>query len=615
MNKAFFTERLIARSGHVALAHHHLESCRLRSAFYHSGWRLLHLSFACFTTISIAQLNLDAHSSMANEVEYGVTSPFSKEPPSQHDLKLNDALMQEFKAQNNFAPQSETDKREAILKKLEALLQRMVQVLGKKKGLPAGILEGAGGRVFTYGSYRLGVYGPGTDVDTLMVAPKHVSRDDFFELMPDILRNAFTPDEIGQLVPVPGISTPIIKLTVQGVDIDLIFSNLQLSAIPKDLNLADDNLLRGLTDIDRRCVNGSRVTQRILEVVPQTKTFRLALRAVKLWAQKRAIYGNIVGYPGGVAWAILVARVCQLYPNAAAPVLIMKFFFVVKQWKWPQPVLLQRKVPSSLQLREWDPSTYRGDKHHLMPILTPAYPTMNTAHTVGPSTKMVLMQELDRGHGIITDIYHGKRPWKDLFQRHTFFTESYKHYICVITASKTKEAQDAWSGLTNSKIKWLIRDIEQSDANSVELVQPYNKGFERVHDCNGPEEIEKTLDGSMDHQVMDTKTTEQANNAKVQGAAQTDTDGGEVPAMDGDTKPDGRGPTRVWSTTYYLGIGLRKSESHVGRQEAPGTDRYLQAQPIWTSQYRSRITTAIARHGITTIRTSIPYASSTSGST
>lgn len=46
----------------------------------------------------------------------------------------------------------------------------------------------------------------------------------------------------------------------------------------------------------------------------------------------RGVYSNALGYLGGVSWAMLVARTCQLYPNAAASTIVLKFFFVFQRW-------------------------------------------------------------------------------------------------------------------------------------------------------------------------------------------------------------------------------------------------------------------------------------------
>jgi poly(A) polymerase len=498
----------------------------------------------------------------AQSEQYGVTPPFSMDPPSAKDKELNDALNKELRAQNVFAPPEEIELRQRVLEKLGRLLKEMVQLVGQKKGLPDGILATAGGKVFTYGSYKLGVFGPGSDIDTLMVAPKHVTRDDFFECMPDLLRKHAAPGEITKLTPVSGagISVPIIKLVIQGVEIDLIFSSLNRSSIPDDLELSNEDLLRDLDDTDRRSVNGNRVASRILQLVPEAKTFRLTLRAVKLWASRRAIYGNVYGYPGGVAYAILVARICQLYPMAAAPVLLQKFFWVMKQWNWPKPVFLQHREPSPLGLREWDPVTYRGDAAHLMPILTPSTPTMNAAHTVGPSTKKVLMEEFQRGNDIVAAIYKGQRPWKDLFEKHTFFTETYKHYICVITAGRTQDAAQKFAGRVQSRLKWLVKGIEDSHLNSVELVQPFMKGFDREHECKDQNQIEEVIHGSLDYQVRETKTVEpdQTAEEKSEEVAQTDEDGIKMDGVQDEVKPAEKWPQMIWTTTYYLGIGLKK---------------------------------------------------------
>lgn len=67
------------------------------------------------------------------------------------------------------------------------------------------------------------------------------------------------------------------------------------------------------------------------------------------------IYSNTLGYLGGVSWAMLVARTCQLYPNALPATLVHKFFLVFSQWKWPQPVLLKQPDSVNLKFSVWDP--------------------------------------------------------------------------------------------------------------------------------------------------------------------------------------------------------------------------------------------------------------------
>ncbi len=53
-----------------------------------------------------------------------------------------------------------------------------------------------------------------------------------------------------------------------------------------------------------------------------------ALKALKLWGERKGVYSNVSGYLGGVNWAILVAYVCKLYPTAKASLLLVRFFRV-----------------------------------------------------------------------------------------------------------------------------------------------------------------------------------------------------------------------------------------------------------------------------------------------
>src|SRR5436190_4476999 len=80
----------------------------------------------------------------------------------------------------------------------------------------------------------------------------------------------------------------------------------------------------------------------------------------------RAIYSNVVGFPGGVAWAMLVARVCQLYPQATGSVIVGKFFRIMNQWNWPQPVMLKTIEDGPLQMKVWNPKVTASSKVHIL---------------------------------------------------------------------------------------------------------------------------------------------------------------------------------------------------------------------------------------------------------
>ncbi|PSK57285.1 hypothetical protein B9Z65_427 [Elsinoe australis] len=495
---------------------------------------------------------------MAQNRQWGVTGPISTNFPTEKELALNDSLVSELRAQNTFEATEETNRRTEILGTLQKVTVNLVKYVGEIKGMAASVLKDAGGRIYTFGSYRLGVYGPGSDIDTLIVAPKFVSRDDFFEHFPKLLEDASPAGAIEELTPVPDAHVPIMKLEYSGISIDLIFARLQLSSVPITLDLKDNSLLRGLDETDLRSVNGTRVTDEILELVPQTKTFRHALRAVKLWAQRRAVYANVMGFPGGVAWAMMVARVCQLYPNASGSLILDRFFHLMKGWRWPQPVMLKSIEEGPLQVRVWNPRIYPGDARHLMPIITPAYPSMCATHNITTSTFAVINKELVRADELTTQICNGQKHWKDLFERHTFFTQGYKYYLAIISASRTKEAQQMWSGLVQSKVRRLVTGIEQSQAG-VEIAHPYNKGFDRQHQVRSNEEREKVLQGSLEFQAKDTETetTDQAKSA-VQAAVAEGSENMKMPETTNGTTEDAEGLQTLYTTTFYIGIELKK---------------------------------------------------------
>lgn len=403
---------------------------------------------------------------------YGVTPPISTANPTPKENALNDSLIAELKARGSFESEQATRKRVEILALLQKMVQEFVYTVSKKKNMSDGMAKDAGGKIFTFGSYRLGVYGPGSDIDTLIVVPKHVVREDFFTIFDQMIRQR---PELEEITAVPDAFVPIIMIEFNGISIDLIFARLNVSRVPLDMTLEDNNLLKNIDENDMRALNGTRVTDQILQLVPKVTVFKNALRCIKLWAQQRAVYGNMFGFPGGVAWAMLVARICQLYPNAASAVIVEKFFNIYTKWNWPQPVLLKPIEDGPLQVRVWNPRLYPHDRQHKMPVITPAYPSMCATHNINSSTQKVIMNELERGSELMAQISLNNKTWADLFQRHDFF-HRYRFYLCIVAATEgTSEEHLKWSGMVESKLRILIQKLELTEG--IALAHPYVKDF------------------------------------------------------------------------------------------------------------------------------------------
>lgn len=403
---------------------------------------------------------------------YGVTPPISTANPTSKENALNDALIAELKSRGSFESEQATKKRVEVLALFQRMVQEFVYNVSKKKNMSDGMAKDAGGKIFTFGSYRLGVYGPGSDIDTLIVVPKHIMREDFFTTFDQMIRQR---PELEEITAVPDAFVPIIMIEFSGISIDLIFARLNVSRVPLDMSLEDNNLLKNIDENDMRALNGTRVTDQILQLVPKVTVFKHALRCIKLWAQQRAVYGNMFGFPGGVAWAMLVARICQLYPNAVSAVIVEKFFNIYTKWNWPQPVLLKPIEDGPLQVRVWNPRLYPHDRQHKMPVITPAYPSMCATHNINSSTQKVILSELERGSELMAQISMKNKNWSDLFQRHDFF-HRYKFYLCIVAATQgSSEEHLKWSGMVESKVRILIQKLELTEG--ISLAHPYVKDF------------------------------------------------------------------------------------------------------------------------------------------
>ena len=205
-----------------------------------------------------------------------------------------------------------------------------------------------------------------------------------------------------------------------------------------------------------------------------------------------------------------------------------------------------------------------------MPIITPAYPSMCATFNISRSSMTIINRELRRGLEISESIMLGKRPWSDLFVKHTFFTSDYKYYISVTSASKTKEAHNIWSGYVESKVRVLVQKLEQHP--SIALAHVFVKGYERRHSCNNDEEIALVQDGNLDFLLKEGEVlTPKINSANTSKDADVPAGGitAEATAVNSEAADSADiqtavaqtdGPTEVFTTTHYIGIELDESE-------------------------------------------------------
>ncbi|KAH8118391.1 poly polymerase [Phellopilus nigrolimitatus] len=465
--------------------------------------------------------------SSLNGQQWGVTQPISSSESSEGEKKVTVAMMEELRRQNAFETEEESRTRELVLGRVATLVKKFVHDVSISRGLSEAAALAAGGKIFTFGSYRLGVHGPGSDIDTLCVVPKHVSREDFFDVFETMLRDF---EGVSEVSGVPEAYVPIVKTKIQGIAIDFLMARLALPTIPDDLSLQDDNLLKNLDERCIRSLNGSRVTDEILRLVPNVAVFRDALRCIKLWAQRRAIYSNVNGFLGGVAWAMLVARICQLYPNAVAGAIVSRFFIIMYQWSWPQPVLLKQIEEGPLQVRVWNPKLYPGDRSHRMPIITPAYPAMCATHNVTESTQMIMTEEFKRGADIVDKIVFGSMQWLELFTKHDFF-HKYRYYLQITASTGNQDLQIKWSGTVESRIRQLVMKLEYVDA--LTLAHPFIKGFDQTLHCLNEEEVRACASGEVPDVVVRRK--------------KEDAEGKE-------------GASIVYTTSFYIGLAIEPKQ-------------------------------------------------------
>jgi len=398
----------------------------------------------------------------------GISPPISYAHPTDDDIYMNSELDAYLKRRGDVYEEIEGHiKRNNVIDKLSSIVTSWATDVGTIKGIDdSNLINGGGIQLKIFGSTRLGVHTPDADIDVLCIAPSYVTRSDFFTSFCTLMTSR---SDVSMLSAIPEAYTPVVKFNIDGQAIDMIFVSLtQKPTISPALDVLDVTNLYGLDEQGVRSLNGPRVADAICKLVPNFDSFCTALRFLKHWARQRGLYSNVLGFLGGVNYAILVAFISQRYPNACPATIVSKFFQMYSQWRWPMPVMLNTiedhnpLETGSRYLPVWNPKLYPKDGAQLMPIITPAYPAMNSAYNVGLPQFRMILHEIVRGQLMFQNHRRGDALWEKLCQPAiSDFFDIYPRYVQIDISAKNAHDHRSWFGWCESRLRQLILSLEQ----------------------------------------------------------------------------------------------------------------------------------------------------------
>ena len=179
-----------------------------------------------------------------------------------------------------------------------------------------------------------------------------------------------------------------------------------------------------------------------------------------------------MGYVTGISLAILVAKICQLYPLLKPNKLVQKFFQFYSIWNWDEfPVKIDEirtydNMERFNELQWYDPKSEIGEEKITqrrkdeftspMMVITPAFPVMNATKKVTKTHLNVMKEQLNIGKDIVMN-----KPvdWSKLFEKIDFFND-YNNFIEVNIVANDENEFYRWKGLIESQIIVLTRGLE-----------------------------------------------------------------------------------------------------------------------------------------------------------
>lgn len=119
-----------------------------------------------------------------------------------------------------------------FFRKLNVLVKQWIKETSLARNYPPNAVDRVGGKIYVFGSYKLGVHNKGADIDALCFAPRHIPREEFFRSFFRLLKQQ---KEVRDLRAVEEAFVPVIKMKFSGIEIDLLFARSALKEVPESL--------------------------------------------------------------------------------------------------------------------------------------------------------------------------------------------------------------------------------------------------------------------------------------------------------------------------------------------------------------------------------------------
>lgn len=293
-------------------------------------------------------------------------------------------------------------------------------------------VAGQSAEVHVVGSARL--YPDSHDLDLAVIDPSPLTGAEALAALAEVLAER---PEVSESRLLAGAVTPIVRARIGGRPVDIM-----CASGPARLDGArlDSASLGRLPDAELRVIGAVLVADwlsaRTREHGP---AFAKLVRALRTLTSARAIDRQALGFPGGISWALLVARALADDPHEHGLPLGERF----------QRVLTY--LASALA------ADRQAHPDGLIEVLSPTPPYENTARALMPATCALVLDELERAALMCADIAERRLPWSALFAGPDIWRHS--HYLTVEISARNRADLRAALGWFDGRALGFLTNI------------------------------------------------------------------------------------------------------------------------------------------------------------